>query len=121
MDFFNDGVERCCHELVDRLRLTAFDKIWLPSIAPEELFEVFITHAAKQCWIGDLVAIQVQDGKYSAISRGIQKLVRVPTRGQRPRFRLAVADHAAHQKIRISKRRPEAVGDGIPEFAALVD
>src|SRR5260221_9136453 len=46
----------------------------------------------------DLEPIEMKDRKNSTITRRIQKLVGVPTRGQRTSFRLPVADDAGHDQ-----------------------
>ena len=73
--------------------------------------------------VGNLVAIEMQYRQHRAIGHWIEKLVRVPRRGQRARFRLAVAvaDDAGNDQIGIVEYRPERMAERIPQLAALVD
>jgi hypothetical protein len=59
----------------------------------------------------------MQDRQHGAVSRGVQELVRVPARGQRPGFGLAVTDHATHQQAGVVERGTVRVD----QLAALVD
>src|ERR1700680_261666 len=63
----------------------------------------------------------MQDGKHSAITRGIQKFVGMPTGGQRACFRFAVTHHAADQQIWIVECGAVRVRNGVSELAAFVD
>ena len=45
----------------------------------------------------------------------------MPARGQRPGLRLAVADDAEDDEIRVVEGRAEGVDEGVAELAALVD
>jgi hypothetical protein len=53
-----------------------------------------------------LYPFQMQNRKDGAVPRGVQKLVRVPTRRQRARFRLAITNDATRHQIRIVENRP---------------
>ena len=72
-------------------------------------------------WICNLVAVQMQNGQYRTVRRGIQKLVRVPARRQRSRLRLAIAHHARHNQVRIVERRPVSVHQGVAQLPAFVN
>lgn len=52
---------------------------------------------------------------------GVEELVRVPGRGERPRLRLAVADDAGHQEVRVVEGGAVRVRQGVAQLAALVD
>ncbi|CAM5598775.1 hypothetical protein SCYAM73S_07694 [Streptomyces cyaneofuscatus] len=52
---------------------------------------------------------------------GVEELVGVPGRGERPSLRLAVADHAGDEEVRVVEGGAVGVGEGVAEFAALVD
>src|ERR1035437_1574121 len=45
----------------------------------------------------------------------------MPGRGQRSGFRLAIADDAGDDEIRIVEHRPKRMAERIAQFAALVD
>ena len=48
-------------------------------------------------------------GSTHAVADRVEKLVAVPTRGQRPRFGLAVADDAGHDQVGVVEDRPVGV------------
>ena len=45
----------------------------------------------------------------------------MPAGGERPRFRLAVADDAGDDQVGVVERGPVGVAQGVAEFAAFVD
>src|ERR1022692_1277811 len=63
----------------------------------------------------------MQDRQNRAIGRGIEKFVRMPRGCERPRFGLAVPDHAGHQQHRVVKNRAERMTQRVSEFAAFMD
>src|ERR1700688_469880 len=63
----------------------------------------------------------MQDGKHDAITRRVQKLVGMPTGGQRACFRFAITHHAADQQIWIVECGAVRVRNGVAELAAFVD
>ena len=63
----------------------------------------------------------MQDRQHRAVARRVQELVGVPAGGQRPGFRLAVADDAGDDQIRIVEGRAIGMQQRIAQFAALVD
>src|SRR5205807_3587810 len=71
--------------------------------------------------IGDLETVEMKDRKNRAVTRGIEKLVGVPTCGKRARFRLAIADDAGHDKIRIVECRAICMDEGIAQLAPFMD
>ena len=71
--------------------------------------------------VGDLEAVQVQDGQHRAVSDGVQEFVGVPRCGQGPGLRLTIAHHAGGDEIRVIRHSAEGVGQRIPKLAALVD
>ena len=92
-----------------------------PAAAAEELLLLLVADAREQRRIGDLVAVQVQDGQHHAIGQRIQELVGVPGRGQWPGFRLTIPDDAGCDQFRIVKHRAKRVAERVAELAALVD
>ena len=52
---------------------------------------------------------------------GIEKLVRVPARGERAGLRFAVADDGGHDEVGIVERRAVGVTQRVAEFAAFVN
>src|SRR5215467_10951984 len=63
----------------------------------------------------------MQNGEHGSVARRVEKFVGMPARGQRTRFRLAIADDASHQQIRIVESRAIGVSQGVAEFAAFMN
>ena len=103
------------------LGLVALDEVGLVAVTAEQLFQFVVADAGQHGRVGDLVAVEVQDGQHGAVVDGIEELVRVPTGGQRPGLRLAVADDAGDEQVGIVEGRAVGMGQGVAEFAAFVD
>ena len=71
--------------------------------------------------IGNLVAIQVQDGQNGTVRDRVQKLVRVPRSGKGTGLGLTVPHHASHDEVGVVKGRSIRVRDSVPELTPLVD
>ena len=93
----------------------------LVAVAAHQAFNLRVRDPRKDCRIGDLVAVQMEDRKHRPIGGWIQELVGVPTRGERAGLGLAVAHDAGNEKIGIVEGRAVGVDEGVAEFAALVD
>ena len=120
--YFRDhGVQRPRHQLVHDVRFAALHEIRIVSIPGEELREFAVGHPAENGGVRDFVAVQVQDGQNGAVARGVQKLVRMPARRKRSRFRFSIAHDATDQQVRVIKRGAVGMGDGIAQLSALVD
>src|SRR5581483_9312122 len=89
--------------------------------ALEELLQLVPGDAGEEAGVGDLVAVQVQDGEHAAVAGRVEELVAVPAGGQRPGFRLAVADDAGNDQIRVVEGGAVGVAQGVAQLAALVD
>ena len=63
----------------------------------------------------------MQNGQHSAVTRRIQKFVRVPRCCQRTCFRFAIADNTATDQIGIVEHGPERMAERIPKLTALVN
>src|SRR5439155_23285812 len=63
----------------------------------------------------------MKDREHGAVILRVQKLVAVPSRRERPRLGLAVADHAGDDERRVVERSAESGAEAIAELAALVD
>src|SRR5437867_9692454 len=63
----------------------------------------------------------MKDREHGAVILRVQKLVAVPSRRERPRFGLAVADHASDNERRVVERGTGGVAQAVAELAALVD
>ena len=104
-----------------RGRIVAFERERLVAVAAHQIFKLRVRNARQHRGIGDLVAVQMQDGQHRAIGRRIEKLVRVPACGQRSGLGLAVAHHAGHDQIGIVEGRAVGMHQRVAQFAALVN
>jgi len=89
---------------VHDVRLMAFDEMRRVSVATHQLIEFLVADAGKHGGIGDLVAVEMQDGQDGAIPHRVQELVGMPACRQRSGFGLTVADNTGDDKIRVVKR-----------------
>ena len=108
-DFFQNGVECRGHELVHGHGLVTFDQVRFVAVALEQRVQLALGDPRQHRRVGDLVAVQMQDGQHDAIGDRIQELVRVPRRRQRPGLGLAVADDARDQQIRVVEGSAEGM------------
>ena len=86
----------------------AFDKNGLVPIPGVKLYQIIVGHPARYSGVGDFVAVQMKDRQHRAITRRIQKLVRMPASGQGSRLRFTVSDYATDQQLGVVEGR--AVG-----------
>jgi hypothetical protein len=121
LNLLDDLVERARHKLVHRLRLGAADDPGRVAVTLEQRQQLCLGDPGQHSRIGDLVAVQMEDRQHDAVADRVQELVRVPARRQRPGLRLAVADHAADEQVRVVERRSVRMDDRVAELAALVD
>ena len=71
--------------------------------------------------IGDFVAVEMQDRQNGPVACRIEKLITVPTGGERPRFGLAVANNAGNDQVRVIEGGTEGVAQAVAKFASFVD
>ena len=121
VDLIDDDIQRIGHLGVHRHRGVALDEIGFPGAALEEALDFLMGHAAKDGGVGDLVAIQVQDGQHRTVAHGVQKFVGLPAGGQRASLGFAVAHGAGNDQIGVIEGCAEGMGDGVTQLAALVD
>jgi hypothetical protein len=89
------------------LGLVALDEIRRPATAEQKLLQLLGLDARQDGGVGDLIAIEVQYRQHHPIGGWIEELIGVPGRGERPGFRLAIADHAGDDEIGIVEHRTE--------------
>ena len=114
-------VERDGHGLVHRFGLLALDEARRVAVAEEQAFQFRARDAREDRRVGDLVAVQVQDRQHGAVAGRIEELVRMPGGGQRAGLRLAVADDAGDDQLRVVEGGAEGMRQGVAQFAALMD
>ncbi len=116
-----DLIKRAGQMLMHHGRDVAFHEMRFITVTADQIGQFLVADAGEHRRIGDLEPIEMKDRKNSTITRRIQKLVGVPTRGQRTSFRLPVADDAGHDQIRIVECRAVCVDEAITEFAPFMD
>ena len=120
-DLADHRVECRRHRRVHRSRFVALDEVGGPSVAPEKLFELLPRDPGEEGRIGDLVAVEMQDRQHGAVGDRVEELVGMPGRRQRAGLRLAVADDAGDDKVRVVEGGPKGMAEGVAQLAALVD
>ena len=121
LNLIEHGIERRRHQLMHRHRLVAFHEVRFVAVALEEALQLLARDAREHGGVGDLVAVEVEDGQHGAVARGIEELVRVPARRERAGLRLAVADDAGHDEVAVVERGAVGVRDRVSELASFVN
>src|SRR4029077_20847040 len=104
-NLFHYSVESSGHQLMHRLGLVSRDKIWTVAVTSEQLGQLFMGNTRENRRTGYFISVEMQDRNHRSVSRRVQKLVGMPARGERAGFRLAVADHAASDEVRVVQHR----------------
>ena len=99
----------------------SFDKTGLVTVSGEEVNQLVVAEASKDGRIRDFVAVQMKDGKHGPVARRVQKLVRMPTGGEWPRFALAVTNYAAGHQVAIVEDGAVGVHQRIAQFSPFMD
>src|SRR6266849_9102133 len=63
----------------------------------------------------------MEDREHTAIPSWVEKLVPVPTGGERPSLGLAVADDASDNQVRVIEGGAISMAQRVPKFTALVN
>src|SRR6266446_276627 len=116
-----DRIKRAGQTLMHHGRDVAFHEIRFIAVTAKQVGQFLVADASEHGRIGDLEPIEMKDRKNRTITRRIQKLVGMPTRGERTSFRLTVADDAGHDQIRIVECRAVCMDEAITEFAPFMD
>ena len=106
---------------MDQRRIVALDEMRFVAVTPHQLGQFLAADARQHRRVGDLEAVEMKDRQNGAVARGIEEFVGMPARGQRAGFRLAVANDAGDDQVRIVEGRAIGVCQGIAQLAAFVD
>ena len=63
--------------------------------------------------VGNLVAVEVQDGQYRSVADRIEKFIRVPARSKRTGLGFAIADDRGDDEVLIIECRTECVAERV--------
>src|SRR5258708_5348743 len=114
-------IERTGKTLMYERGVFTFNKMWIVTVAPQQLGQFLTGYARQHRGVRDLESVEMEDWEHSPVARGVQEFVGVPTGGQCTRFRLAIADHTRNDQIGIVERGSIGVHQRITQFAAFVD
>ncbi len=120
-DAVQGPVEGLGQGTVDLVRVVAGDVEWFMAVSAQQLVEFGLRDAGQHRRVGDLVAVEVEDGEHGTVVDRVEELVRVPGGGERAGLRLAVADHTGDEQVRIVEGRAVRVSERVAELTALVD
>ena len=112
-DALDDLVHGFGHQPVHGHGIVALHEIGLPAAAVEEIRDLLAGHARKEGGVGDLVAVQVQDGQNRAVGGGVEELVALPGGGQRSGFSLAIADSDRRDQVGIVEYSAKGMGNSV--------
>ena len=121
LDLTHRPVQSGGHLLVHLLGLVPLYKAGLPAAALEEHLGLLVGDAGEEGGVGELEAVEMEDGQYRTVCDGVEELIGVPGGGQGGGLRLAVSHHAGGDQAGVVHDRPEGVGQGIAQLAPLVD
>src|SRR5918999_3922757 len=85
------------------------------------MFQLPVTDARQQGGVGDLVAIEMQDGKNSPVVDGIEEFVRVPTGRQRAGLCLAIAYHTSDPQVCFVQGSAVGMCKRVTQFPTFID
>jgi len=109
------------YALVHDIGIVAFDEVAFVAVAFEERGQFIVGDAGEHGGAGDLVAVQMEDGKHGSVAHRIQEFIRMPTGGAGSGFGLAIAHHAAGEEIGIIEHGAVSMQERVAEFAAFMD
>src|SRR3984957_9973632 len=101
--------------------IVTLNEMGIVAVAAQQLGQLLPADPSQHRWIGNLEAIEMKDRKYGAITRGIKKLVGMPTGSKRAGFGFSVANDATDNQIRVVEGGAIGMGQRITEFAALMN
>ena len=79
------------------------------AITDEEGAQLFVRNSRQYRWIGDLVAVEMQNRQNGTIALRVQELVGMPGCGKRSGFGFPITDDARDDKIRIVESSAEGM------------
>lgn len=79
-DLVEDSIHGGSHLMVHLLRIGAFHEIGLMIVAEQKALQLGPRDASQHRGTGDLLAVEMEDGKHHTVRAGIEKLVGMPGR-----------------------------------------
>ena len=94
-------------------RIAAFDKNGLVAVTGQKTTDSIIAFATPDSRTGNLIFIEMQNGKDCAVAYWVQELVSFPAAFQRAGFGLAVANDRGNNQVGVIKCRTERVHQNV--------
>src|SRR5664279_873047 len=113
-------VQRSSQDLMDDLRIVAFDKIGLVTPPYIQGLQVFVARPCLNRRSGDFVAVEVQNRKDCAVPDRLEEVDRLPASFERASLGFSVTDHAGNDQIGIVESGAEGVNQRVAKLAALM-
>src|SRR5439155_15506708 len=102
-------------------RLVPLDEVGMIAAAAQELLQLLATDACRDGRVGDLIAIEVQNRQNGPVASRIEELVAVPPGRERSGLRLAIADNAGNQEIRVVEDGAVSMTERVAQLASFMD
>ncbi|MBV6517660.1 MAG: hypothetical protein HCAMLNBO_00226 [Candidatus Brocadia fulgida] len=117
-----DGLfQRGSHLFMHFHGVASLHKIGLVAVADKQRLQLLVADPRKNCWVGDLVTIEVQDRQHHSVAHRVDKLVGMPRGSKRSGLRLAVTHHAGDDEIGVIERHAIGMGEAVAELSAFMD
>ena len=101
------------HGLVHSFRFLALHIVRRPAVAAQQLVQFLMSNAGQQGGVGYFVAVKMQDREHRSVGYRVQEFIGVPRGRQRAGLRLAVADNAGDDQVRIVEGGAESVAQRV--------
>jgi hypothetical protein len=109
------------HFLVHLGGVAALHDVGGVAVASEQGLQFFPRDAGQNGGVGNLIAVQVQNGQHCPIPSRVDELVGVPGGGQGTGFRFPIAHHAAGDQLGVVQNAAVGVADAVAQFPPFVD
>ena len=111
--------------LVDLARIVGpgpgVDHLHRPPLGLEQLVQLGVAGPGQERGVGDLPAVEVEDGQHRAVAHRVEEGGAVPAGGQGAGLGLAVAHDARHHQVGVVEGGAEGVGQRVAQLAPFVD
>ena len=109
------------HGAVHHHRLMALHQDRLPAVAAHQAGEFLRRDPRQDCWVGDLVAVQVQHRQNGTITAWIDEFIYVPGCCQWTGFSFPITNTGECNQFRVIKNCSAGMGEHITQFTAFMD
>ncbi|EFH27144.1 hypothetical protein GVAMD_0243 [Gardnerella vaginalis AMD] len=124
-NFIEDSFEHVSKATVDGHMILIVEAsnelVWFITHAVEELMKLLIGNTGKNCWVSNLIAVQVQDWKHDTIGTWVHKLVGLPTGSQRTGLSFTIANDCWNEQAWVVHNSAVSVRKCVTKLATFVD